>query len=153
VLLLAGCGPAADPWVPLVGTWEYRQANIAATGGLDAEGERLELFAADGPRGRYFGLEREGEHGLYYTATEVSRLALDEAGTLTFTVPARTLYRRRPASLEDAAALDTAGDRAGFTRETLSFAGRIEDGALVLYCAADGPACPERVMRFTRPGP
>jgi hypothetical protein len=83
----------------------------------------------------------------------VSRLALDEDGTLTFTVPARTLYRERPASLEGAAALDASGGRAGFTREALSFAGRIEGSALVLYCSADGPACPERVMRFERRGP
>ena len=111
------------------------------------------LPGGDGPQGRYFGLEREGEHGLYYTATEVSRLELDEEGTLTFVVPARTLYRRRPDSLEGAATLDAAGERAGFTREPLAFAGQIEGAALVLYCSADGPACPERVMRFERRGP
>jgi hypothetical protein len=147
--LTVACAPEPDSWAPFVGEWEYRQANAGSADGLDAEGERLRVIRTeDSVAGEYFGLEREGEHGLFYTATAVTNLALGSGGTLTFTVPARTIFSRRPETLE--AARTAAGDRAGFTRETLTLTGGIEDDRLVLYCTAVGGACPDRVMAFQR---
>ena len=146
-MLLAACQAPADPWAPFLGQWEYRQRNSGRPEGVDAEGERLEIVRrGDAIAGVYFGLEREGEHGLFYTVTEVSGLSLDERGTLAFTVPPRTLFNRRPADLDDARSAGEA--HAGVTRDTLRLTGRIEDGELVLYCAADRPSCPDRQMVF-----
>jgi hypothetical protein len=148
---LASCAGAADGWAPFIGEWEYRQANSARAEGVDPEGERLEIVREGGAVAvRYFGLEREGEHGLFYTATDVGALSLAEGGTLTFTVPARRLFSRRPESLDAArAAVD---DRAGVTREELVLTGRIQDGRLVLFCSSDGAGCPERAMTFRKRG-
>ena len=146
---LAACAPSEDPWAPLLGRWEYRQQNPARPGGVDEEGERLEFVRGDDGAltASYFGLEREGEHGLFYTATAIRVLSLDEQGTVRLTVPARRLFSRRPASLAEAATGEYA---AGFTKDSLRLAGSIENGDLVLVCSADAGACPERTMVFRK---
>jgi hypothetical protein len=138
-----------------VGTWEYRQANSASPTGVDDEGERLVFrqtrtgqIAAD-----YFGLERAGEHGLFYTAVETKGLKVDPDGTIRLTIPARRLYRSRPKSLEEAATLALAGS----TTDELFFSGKLTDGTLVVSCS-ELPSlsrCPDSRMTFRRlsPGP
>jgi hypothetical protein len=131
-----------------MGTWEYRQANVGSPTGLDSEGERL-MFrrAADGRLVvDYFGLEREGEHGLYYTAVEVTGFKIDPDGTVRLIVPARRLFRTRPASVENAATLK----EAGFTKGELSFSGQLTGENLVVSCSAQLNDCPESRMIFRR---
>ncbi len=52
-------------------------------------------------RGLYSGLEREGEHGLFYTLVEVPDLKVTPSGTLTFTVAERELFLHRPKNLQE----------------------------------------------------
>ena len=147
--LLACASPFAQPASPLAGPWEYRQANAARPEGVDAEGERLVVsIGPDGqPAVQYFGLERTGDHGLFYTAVRAVRVAIGSHETLTLVVPARQLYRARPVSLEDAAALP----RTGVTRYELTLRGTLTDGALVMTCsAAVGDTCPDSRMTFRR---
>lgn len=133
-------------WAPLLGWWEYRQQNVAAPGGRDPEGERLEMVLRAGtPRAFYFGLEREGEHGLFYTATEVTELSLAEDGRVSFVVPARRLFARRPGTLADA---ERTPQGAGFTKLALQFRGRLRGGRLELECAGSG--CPATELAFDR---
>jgi hypothetical protein len=62
--------PQADCQSRFLGAWEYRQR---AGDGYDKEGERIELSCGGGSmQGLYFGLEREGEHGLFYTLVEMA---------------------------------------------------------------------------------
>ena len=57
---------ADDAFAAFIGTWEYRQRNSASPTGYDAEGERIELKKQGRSiQGLYFGLQREGEHGLF----------------------------------------------------------------------------------------
>ena len=147
VALAAAVPPAQRP--ALEGTWEYRQANSARPQGVDAEGERLVIArAADGTlTAQYFGLEREGEHGLFYTAVEATAVGATDAGGITLTVPARQLHRTRPRSLTHARALESAGQ----TRELLTFSARLHaDGTLVAACTAAPGACPDATMVFRR---
>lgn len=128
----------------LLGTWEYRQA---AGAGYDSEGERIVLTCADGVmRGVYFGLEREGEHGLFYTAVEMTDLKVSTGGDLSFTVGERELFSERPKSLEDVKQKRLAA--AGLTRDALYLRGRIENGALRLTCTSAAASCPEKEMAF-----
>ena len=137
---------ACDP--RFLGVWEYRQA---AGAGFDAEGERLELTCRDGTlRGLYFGLEREGEHGLFYTLAEITALAVSPDGVLTFTVPTRDLFSDRPTGLEDIRQKKVAW--AGLTRDELSMRGRLTAGRLVVSCTAAAGSCPEPVMVFRKGG-
>lgn len=133
----------------LAGTWEYRQANSARPDGFDAEGERLVIDSGTGGRvsAQYFGLEREGEHGLFYTAVDVGALDVAADGTIRFIVPARTLYRTRPTTLADAARLESAGS----TTDVLTFTGRVTGDILALTCAARAGACPAARLVFHRP--
>ena len=125
------------------GVWEYRQKN---GDGFDRRGERLEIRGgAGGLTGVYHGLERMGEHGLYFSLVEVEDLKLSPDG-VTFTVPARALYRRRPATLARAARQESDGH----TRDELAMTGRLEAGRLVLRCAAPPGACPDEVMVFQK---
>jgi hypothetical protein len=148
LLFLTGLLAAREPDCqrPLLGAWEYRQR---AGEGYDEEGERLELSCNIGSvHGLYFGLEREGEHGLFYTLVELTDLKLGPNGDLTFTVPDRSLFRRRPKSLQEVK--ENHLTSAGFTRDTLHLRGRLQEGNLVLACTSTGHSCPEDRMLFGR---
>ena len=146
--LLAAAVHGQPPDAGLEGTWQYRQANAARPDGLDAEGERLVVTRqADGRvTARYFGLERTGEHGLYYTAVDVGPLQVAADGEVGFTVPARALFRTRPSTVEDAARLEPAGR----TTDVLSFRGRRTGESLVLTCTSTPGACPDDRLAFRR---
>jgi hypothetical protein len=145
-LVVGGQSPMPDCPREFVGTWEYRQA---AGDGLDAEGERLELSCGGASlSGHYLGLEREGEHGLFYTAVEVTGLAVGSAGRISFVVPERELFHTRPPSV--AAARQKRLESAGITRDALHFEGALEGKKLILGCTAQGGACPDATMVFRR---
>jgi hypothetical protein len=117
LLFLTGGAPASAGACPdrFVGSWEYRQA---AGAGYDAEGERLELACSgDSLRGLYFGLEREGEEGLFYTLVTVRDLSVSRNRDISFVVPERELYTSRPRKLDD---LNPKGyPSSGITRDEL----------------------------------
>ena len=137
--------PASCP-SPLLGAWEYRQR---AGDSYDAEGERLQLSCGDKIlKGLYYGLEREGEHGLFYTLVEITEVTVSPETELYFTVPARELFYARPKSLQDLAGKKLPS--AGFTRDELHLRGRLKDGNLVLSCTSESGSCPENVMVFRR---
>jgi hypothetical protein len=128
------------------GRWEYRQK---AGDGYDEEGERLELSCRAGSlAGLYYGLEREGEHGLFYTLTEVRNLQLSPEGELSFTVPGRALFHQRPATLQEVEHKKLAS--AGFTRDELHMKGKLQGTTLSLSCTSQAISCPEDVMVFRR---
>lgn len=130
-----------------VGTWEYRQRNVATPSGVDPDGERLVIARAGGQVViTYLGLEREGEHGLYYTAVQATNVRRSEAGLIAFTVPARTLYRNRPRSLAHAAGLESAG----VTTHALSLTAEKRGDALIVTCVSSVESCPESTMTFQR---
>ena len=145
-LVVGGQSPSSSCPRQLLGTWEYRQA---AGDGFDAEGERLELrCGSHALRGLYFGLEREGEHGLFYTAVEVRTLAVTPDGRVSFVVPERELFHQRPANLE--AVKQKPVESAGHTRDELHFKGGLEGSKLILSCTAAASSCPEPRMVFVR---
>ena len=145
-LIVGGQSPVDKCPRHLLGAWEYRQA---AGDGFDAVGERLELSCTESTlRGLYHGLEREGEHGLYYTLVEVRNLKVDQAGLMSFVVPERELLPQRSSSL--AAVQQKRLSSSGITRDQLNFRGRLEHGNLVLTCTAEGNSCPEPRMLFRR---
>jgi hypothetical protein len=139
------CGaPPAECPPAFLGSWEYRQR---AGPGYDAEGERIELACSGGSlRGRYFGLEREGEEGLYYTLVEVTELQVTPDGAVSFTVPERELFYERPATFQDVQQRKLRS--AGITRDELYMRARLENGKLVVACTSHSPSCPETVMVF-----
>ncbi len=141
--------PHSPPFARFLGTWEYRQKNSGSPTGYDDQGEVLVLMrSGKSVRGLYFGLERTGEHGLWYTLVEIQDLDLVRDGHIAFKVPARELYRERPTSLKD---LEKQKDaQAGFTRVELFFQGQIENGSLVLRCTSGPGDCPEDVMVFRK---
>lgn len=130
----------------LIGTWEYRQA---AGETFDDEGEIITFTEGKGClQGTYFGLEREGEHGLFYTAVEIRDFKQSNGGQVSFTVPERTLFEKRPEITREAA-----GQRApsaGFTRDELKLAGVVQGEKLILHCRSEGQSCPEEVMIFKK---
>jgi hypothetical protein len=145
-LVLGGQSPMHDCPRQFLGTWEYRQA---AGDEFDAEGERLELKCSGSTlSGLYHGLEREGEHGLFYTLVEVQHLRVKEAGAISFVVPARELFQKSPSTW--AAVQQKRLTSSGITRDQLHFQGHLEDQKLVLTCTANGSSCPERRMVFQR---
>lgn len=140
---------AEEAFAPFLGTWEYRQRNSASPTGYDAEGERIELKKQGGSiQGLYFGLQREGEHGLYYTLVEIKDIEVSEGGKISFRIPERDIYRERPRSLEEIQRVKRKS--AGFTRVELEFQGQLKNGELVLRCIADPIECPEEVMAFRK---
>jgi hypothetical protein len=145
-LLSRSSADAADRWSRFIGTWEYHQLNPGSITGYDSEGERL-VFArsSHSAAGTYFGLERMGDEGLYYTATAVTKLTLRDS-VLSFVVPARSLYEKRPGSLHDAKGMKARG----FTRNELRMQGRLVDGRLRLTCTSEAGECPDGVMVFAR---
>jgi hypothetical protein len=148
LLFLTGEVPASAGVCPdrFVGNWEYREA---AGDGYDAEGERLELSCSGHSlRGLYFGLEREGEEGLFYTLVEVRDLSVGRNGDISFVVPEREMYAGRPRSLDD---LNTkAYPSSGITRDELHYQGRLVDRKMALSCTAKMATCPDREMVFNR---
>jgi hypothetical protein len=131
----------------LGGVWEYRQASLP--GELDPEGEILEFTWEQGKwTGIYRGLQREGEHGLFYTWVEMDSVRVDSV--VSFTVPARDFFTVRPRSKADLSKPGFAS--AGFTRGVLKFRGRQSKDRLSLQCTSDTGECPDRTMEF-RKGP
>lgn len=151
--VFCGCAPQSavaqvDLFEQMVGTWDYRQKNAASPSGFDLEGERLVIrrvnrsaLAAD-----YFGLERSGEHGLFYSAVEATDIAQESTGALRFTVPARRLFRNRPETVMRATQLESVGS----TAFQLSLRAILVADELVISCTAAGDSCPEPVMTFRR---
>lgn len=138
-----------DDLTPFLGTWEYRQRNSASATGYDDQGERIELEQIGRSiQGLYFGLQREGEHGLFYTLVEIKDIEVSEGGKISFRIPERDIYRERPRSLKE---IEEGKRRpAGFTRFELEFRGQLKNGELVLHCIADPIECPEDVMVFRK---
>jgi hypothetical protein len=129
-----------------LGTWEYRQR---AGDGYDNEGERLELSCIGGSlQGLYSGLEREGEHGLFYTLVEMTDLKISPEGDLSFTVPERGLFHVRPKDPQEVGQKKLRS--AGFTRDELHMRGKIEAGTIILTCTSNSSSCPEGVMVFRK---
>ncbi len=128
-----------------LGTWEYRQR---AGKGYDSEGEKLELRSKGGTlTGVYFGLEREGEHGLFYTAVEIKDLKVEQE-RIFFTIPDRHLFSDRPESLKEAKLNESKSS--GYTRDELKMQGQLKDGSLMVACSSDLNTCPDKVMEFRK---
>jgi hypothetical protein len=144
-MCLGSAKPLAHLWV--VGTWEYRQRNIASVTLVDPEGERLVIpLAGEEVIIAYYGLEREGEHGLYYTAVHAADVQRANDVGVEFTVPARNLYRIRPKSIAHAATLESAGA----LNHSLRFVAERRGEVLVVTCTSDDGSCPESTMTFQR---
>lgn len=145
---LAVCSPASPGPCDsrYVGMWEYRQA---AGAGFDPEGERLEFTCKNASmQGLYFGLERAGEHGLFYTLVEMRDVTVAPDGALSFLVGERELFSERPKSLDDIRQKKVTWS--GVTRDTLVMRGRIERGNLYLTCTSTAQLCPDKVMMFRK---
>jgi hypothetical protein len=99
-------------------------------------------------RGLYFGLERAGEHGLFYTLVEMKELRVTPDGALWFLVPERELFSERPRTLEEIRLKKVTW--AGVTRDTLVMRGRLERGHLYLTCTSTNGQCPDNVMMFRK---
>jgi hypothetical protein len=123
----------------LAGRWQYLQPP-------DEEGEVLDLFVtAAGWRGIMSGLERAGEHGLFYYVVEVENLAVEPNGRIGFEIGERSFSTERPALSR----LGSEGDR-GFARSRMRFAGRLEGRDMILRCDDHDGSCPAGIMRFNR---
>ena len=128
-----------------LGTWEYRQR---AGKGYDSEGERIELRSTGGAlTGAYFGLEREGEHGLFYTAVEIKDIKVEQ-GRISFTIPERHLFSDRPKSLKEGKLNESKSS--GYTRDELKMQGQMRDGSLMVTCSSHSNTCPDKVMEFRK---
>lgn len=124
---------------PLAGHWQYLQPP-------DSEGEVLDLsVSADGWHGIMNGLERAGEHGLFYYVVEVENLSVQPDGAIRFEIGERQLFIRRPALSR----LTGQGD-GGVDRYRMRFNGEIEGEELVLQCRAAYGSCPDATLRFKR---
>ena len=135
VLVLAAGDSAPSP----VGRWQYLQPP-------DREGEVLDISVTDGQlKGIMNGLERAGEHGLYYYVVEVSDLAVAADGTVRFSVGTRTFFSKRP----EFSKLGVEGD-SGLARDVMEFEGRIVGADLVLKCRGDAGSCPDSILKFKR---
>ena len=145
-LVVSGQTPRYGCPRQFLGAWEYRQA---AGDGFDAEGERLELICSGQTlSGLYHGMEREGEHGLFYTLVEIRNLKVDADGLISFLVPERELFQRPPPTLD--ALQQKRLPSSGVTRDQLHFQGYLQNRKLVLTCTASGGSCPEPRMVFGR---
>jgi hypothetical protein len=123
----------------LVGRWQYRQPP-------DTEGEVLDVYFSSGRyRAILNGLERAGEHGLFYYVVEPADLAVAADGSISFTVGARTFFSKRPP-------LSRLGGEggSGASRERMRFQGRIAGADLVLKCEGPPGSCPDTILRFKR---
>lgn len=123
----------------LAGRWQYLQPP-------DRQGEVLDIVLEGGRhRAVMNGLERAGEHGLFYYVAEAADLTVAPDGSISFIIGERVLFRKRPP-------LSRPGSEgnAGVTRDTLRFHGKMERGTLVLRCDAPPGACPDTVLHFKR---
>lgn len=138
--LLCGCAALAQPPVlGVVGRWQYIQPP-------DSEGEVLDIaLAGDRYTGIMNGLERAGEHGLFYYVVEVSNLVVTADGSVHFTVGPRSFFRQRPTL-----SVIGANGVGGRTRESMRFSGHLEGTDLVLKCEGPGASCPDSTLRFKK---
>ena len=138
-ILLVSATLAQSSAPDIVGRWQYLQSP-------DKQGEILDISLSNG---RYKaimnGLERAGEHGLFYYVVEVSDLAIAADGSVRFTVGPRSFYRQRPKLSVPANARDSGG-----TKESMHFSGRLQGSELVLQCKDPGFSCPDSTLRFKR---
>lgn len=124
---------------PLAGRWQYLQPP-------DTEGEVLDLVASpERWRGIMNGLERAGEHGLFYYVVEVEKLAVMPDGSISFEIGEREFFTKRPALSH----LGGKGD-GGFARTLMRFSGRIVGEDIVLRCDDADGTCPDSILRFKR---
>lgn len=123
----------------IAGRWQYLQPP-------DTEGEVLDLVASSGAwRGGMNGLERTGDHGLFYYVAQVEKLSVAPSGSISFEIGERSLFTKRPGLSQ----LGGNGD-GGFARSRMRFSGQIESGDLVLECASADGSCPDSTLRFKR---
>lgn len=123
----------------LSGRWQYLQPP-------DKEGEVLDLFVASGQwRGIMNGLERAGEHGLFYYIAALENLAVEPDGSLRFEIGERRFFRKRPPLSQ----LGVVGD-SGVARSRMRFSGRLAADDLVIRCEAEDGSCPDSTLRFSR---
>lgn len=123
----------------LAGRWQYLQPP-------DTEGEVLDLVASSEHwRGIMNGLERAGEHGLFYYVVEVEKLTVAPDGSIGFEIGERSFFTKRPALSR----LGGNGD-GGFARSRLRFSGRTVGEDIVLQCADEDGSCPDSTLRFKR---
>ena len=142
-LAMSAWKPAEDPYARLLGVWEYRQANSSRPSGFDNEGERLQFTRkGDVVQGLYFGLERDGDHGLSYSLVELKDISF-AGDRISFVVPARAKHWRRPTRLGES------GD-AGFTRYELKYDGTITGEGLALRCSGPFGSCPAQQVLFRK---
>lgn len=138
-ILLVSTAFAQSSAPDIVGRWQYLQPP-------DRQGEILDISLFNGRyKGIMNGLERAGEHGLFYYVVEVSDLSIAADGSIRFTVGPRSYYRQRPKLSVPAKARDSGG-----TRESMYFSGRLEGSELVLQCKDPGLSCPDSTLRFKR---
>ncbi|NVM74785.1 hypothetical protein FHW83_000545 [Duganella sp. SG902] len=125
----------------LIGRWEHRFPG-------DSEGDIIVLrLEHDVIKGDYMGLEREGEHGLYYSATEIKDLEAVN-GEIRFIVPSRNFFVKRPKNPAQANAW--AKNPSGGSNEKLEFQGHLVNGKLELACSSKFGGCPDTHMAFLR---
>ncbi|HAS53635.1 MAG: hypothetical protein A2X56_12175 [Nitrospirae bacterium GWC2_57_13] len=140
------CLAETDHEKALIGTWEYRQA---AGESFDNEGEILQIARNNGLlHCVYFGLEREGDHGLFYTAVKIKDLTVKSNGEVSFTVPERDLFTKRPKNVQEAGHDKLRS--AGFTRNELQMRGHLQGDRLTLHCTSKSNSCPDGVMVFLK---
>lgn len=123
----------------LAGRWQYLQSP-------DTKGEILDLVTSSGQwRGIMNGLERAGEHGLFYYVIEIEKLAVTPDGSISFEIGERELFTKRPVLSH----LGGNGD-GGFTRYRMRFSGRMVGEEIVLQCDDEDGSCPDSSLRFKR---
>lgn len=140
-LFLAGAAvaPAQASDAALVGRWQYVQPP-------DSEGEVLDISLSGGRyRAVMNGLERAGEHGLFYYVVEPADFTVAGDGSISFTVGERGLFGERP----PLSRVVREGTR-GVSRDRMRFRGRIERGDLVLQCEGAAGFCPDVLLRFKK---
>jgi len=121
------------------GRWQYLQPP-------DTEGEVLDLVVSSGHwRGIMNGLERAGEHGLFYYVVEIEQLSITPDGIISFEIGERDFFTKRP-SLSH---LGGHGD-GGASRLHMHFYGRIVGGDLVLQCEDEDGSCPDSKLHFKK---
>ena len=124
---------------PLAGRWQYLQPP-------DTEGEVLDLVASSEHwRGIMNGLERAGEHGLFYYVVKIEKLVVTPDGSISFEIGERELFTKRPALSH----LGGNGD-GGYARAHMRFSGRIVGEDIVLQCNDEDGSCPALTLRFKR---
>jgi hypothetical protein len=130
---------AGPPEPGLIGRWQYLQPP-------DREGEVLDFsYSAGRWHGVMNGLERAGEHGLFYYVVAVGNLAVESNGGIRFEIGERAFHSKRPA-------LSRLGGQGGggFARSRMRFSGRLEGGDLVLRCEDNDGSCPDSILRFKK---